>query len=104
MFLSHQLHGDCRSRVHCILKVKENIMLLQQNDKQIMLALTVLGPRYTKPDWRQKKNQAQHKYKKNIAMTDWLSCIQPEGSPSQLYSVCIYGELAFFMGLVYLGP
>ena len=59
------------------------------------------------PNCRRKKNRAYHKYKNIIAMMDCL-VIQPEGSPSLLYSSCIYGELGFFSacspGLVYLGP
>ena len=57
-----------------------------------------LGPRYTKPGCRRQKNQ-QLKYKEKIAMAVWLYCIHPEGSPSSLYSLCIYCELGFFFRL-----
>ena len=46
------------------------------------------------PDYSQIKTELTTNTKR--IWTVWLYCIQLEGSPSWLYSFCIYGELVFF--------
>ena len=62
-----------------------------------------LSPRYTKPKLQAEKNQAHHKHKKNIAMTDCMVILK---TFRHRYFFFFYGELVFFsacsLGLVYL--
>ena len=64
--------------------------------------MSLLGLKYTKPGLQAEKNQAHHKYKKNIhvAMTDCLVILYPASrQPVFAKFVCIYGTVFFFSNL-----
>ena len=80
----------------CLIKCKPARMSQKIGHCTQVTAKADKGWRYTKPRLQAEKKTS------TPWQTVWLHCIQLEGSPSSLYSFCIYGLLIFFCLLSWL--